>query len=124
MFFLQKWSEEKQIKTIKRLADRIDRTIPGVMVLNFHPQNVSQVSQVHRAVMQVGRRNGWRAFGAETFRQWLESVDGLRMDEADGDLFLCSSAPAKDVALRWAGSATLSYLPTWQGKLKLATSGS
>jgi len=124
MFFLQKWSEKKQIKTIKRLADQIDRTIPGIMVFNFHPQNVSQVSQVHRAVMQVGRRNGWRAFGAESFCQWLESVDGVRMDEADGNLFLCSSAAVKDIALRWPGSATLSHLPTWQGKLKLATPGS
>jgi hypothetical protein len=124
MFFLQNWPEKKQIKTIKRLADQINRTIPGVMVFNFHPQNVSQVPQVHRAVMQIGRRNGWRAFGAETFRQWLESVDGVRMDETDGNLFLCSSAPITGIALRWPGSSALCQLPTWQGMLKLATPSS
>ena len=56
MLFMQKWPEAKQIDCISALAGRIESTSPGVIVANFHPQNVDSIPNVHRAVMELGRR--------------------------------------------------------------------
>lgn len=119
MLFLQKWSEDKQIKVIMRLVRQIEVSCPGILVFNFHPQNVSQVARVHRAVMAIARRKGWRAFGVETFRRWLEVIDGVRMTEVNGVLVLRSEAQVTDLALRSAGSPDLCCVPPWRGEIRL-----
>lgn len=119
MLFQQKWPEKKQIKIIKTLANSIESGRPGIIVFNFHPQNVSQFTQVLSAVMSIGNRQNWRAFGAESFRRWLESVDGISMKEIDGRLILLSKDPVHDLAVRWPKSSNFLTLPTWHDSIYL-----
>lgn len=119
MFFLQKWSEDQQIKVIEKLAAQIEETQPGILVFNFHPQNVGHVPRVHRAVVALARRAGWKAFGAESFRQWLDAIDKVRMSELGGGLVLSSEGPVHDLAVRWPGTSISRVLSAWQGSLQL-----
>jgi hypothetical protein len=119
MLFQQKWPEKKQIKVIKHLANSIENGRPGIIVFNFHPQNVSQVTQVLSTVMTIGNRQNWRAFGAESFRRWLENVDGISMKEIDGRLILLSKDPIHDLAIRKPQSPSFCILPTWHGSISL-----
>jgi hypothetical protein len=119
MLFLQKWPEEKQSRCIRALADQIEKFYPGIMVFNFHPQNVSSVRQIHHAVIEIGQRPGWLALGAESFLQWLEVVEGVRLAERASQMVLTSSRPVTDLALRWPETGPSSVLPTWEGEWTL-----
>ncbi len=116
MLGLQNWPEEKQIRCIMELAGQIEKTYPGILVFNFHPQNVSGMREVHKAVMEIGRRSGWLALGAESFLKWREKIEAVRLVERAGDLVLTSAGPVSDLAVRWAKDATSQVLPTWEGE--------
>jgi hypothetical protein len=116
MLFLQKWSEEKQIKVIRGLANRIERTHPGILVFNFHPQNVSSVPKVHRAVLGLALRKGWKAFGAEDLLGWLESLSGVRLMERGDQLVLTAPGPVRGLCLTWVGESREHVLPPWEGE--------
>src|SRR5262249_11705034 len=120
MLQYQQWSESRQINVISGLAKQITRTYPGILVFNLHPQNVSSVRNVHRAVVDIGRRPGWRALGAESLRRWLEVVAGVRLSERAGSLVLSSPQPVAELALRWAHANGPTLLPPWQGEHVIA----
>ena len=116
MLFLQKWSERKQVNVISGLADQIERSSPGVIVLNFHPQNVSSVRRVHASAVAIGRRHGWLAVGADSFYAWWERRDAVRLSVCDQRLYLDAPFPMEGLALRWPNSATTQLLEMWEGK--------
>jgi hypothetical protein len=121
MLYLQKWSERDQICCITGLADRLECADPGVIVLNFHPQNVSDVSAVHRAVMALGRRPGWVALGAESYLDWLLTVRSLRLVDQGDRIELHAPVAVARVALSWtvAGEERVEMLPNWTGVLEV-----
>ena len=121
MFFLQKWSEAKQIRTINALAAAIGSRFPGVIVLNFHPQNVDSIPDVHRAVMAIGRRNGWAALGGDSYAQWLIALDRIRMSGTGESLCLASPTEISDVALHWPGEQSPLVLAPWRGEVEIVT---
>lgn len=120
MLYLQKWPQRKQIRCIRSLADDIESSQPGVIVLNLHPQNVSDLHKVHRAVVKIGRRDGWVALGGETYIDWLAAVEQISLQEVGETLVLRSPLQIENVALVWPGkSRKPAVLPPWQGAVTL-----
>ena len=121
MLFMQKWPEARQIKVIQGLARQIEQTYPGILVCNFHPQNVSSVRNVHKAVVEIGRTRGWHATGVESLRGWIETLDGVRMTERDCRFVLASKQPVSKLALSWPSGTGWTVLPDWQGEQAIPT---
>lgn len=96
-------SPRKQSRLIRRMAAQVEGDRPGILVLNFHPQNVDQIVHPHRSVLALGRRPGWCALGAESLLQWLRRRDGivLRLDPGKPPR-LASPGPVERMACRVA----------------------
>jgi len=87
-------------RRIRALVRQIEATQPGVLVFNFHPQNVSGTRSLHRAVRRLAKRSGWAALGAESYLAWLEILEGLRVDLSDGSIELHSERTVEGLVLR------------------------
>ena len=58
------------------VADQIRQSaIPGVMVLNLHPQNVSETRAMHFAAKEIVR-GGFIAWNLRQCLEWFDQVDG------------------------------------------------
>ncbi|KWT91560.1 hypothetical protein [Candidatus Magnetominusculus xianensis] len=67
------------IKKIREAVSKVENNFPGVLVFNFHPQNIDGTKRLHREVLSISKRNGWLAFGLESYLQWLDALEGLEM---------------------------------------------
>ena len=125
MFYMQKWPAAQQIKCIGDYAKRIEKTWPGVIVVNLHPQNVSDVRETHKAVADIGRRPNWKALRTESYIDWIEMLEKLQLVERDGRLTLQSPGEVKGLALTWPGSGRrqAQLLPVWSGSIDLDVPG-
>jgi glycosyltransferase involved in cell wall biosynthesis len=119
MLHMQNWPPAQQVATIRALADRIDDEGPGVIVANFHPQNVSESYETHQAVMAIGRREGWVALGVESYCEWLAMVDGISMVETTRGFELHSPSRIERLAYSWPDVSGLRVLPPWEGVVSL-----
>lgn len=100
-----KWSGRKQARHIRRLADQVERARPGVLVFNWHPQNVTDNVPAHRAIMAAGRRPGWAALGADSYLGWLKAVERVELGRAAGRPTLLGAADVPGLAVRvWSGT--------------------
>ncbi len=106
---------------IRRLARQIERARPGVMVLNFHPQNVGDAYPLHRAAVRVARRRGWVALDLERYLAWIETLAGLRLEDAGGALHLGAPGRVVGLVLRWPvrGGWRRQALDAWEGARRL-----
>lgn len=122
MHFQLKLTEPEQCRIIYDLAHQIEASRPGVMVFNFHPQNVSLVIEVTKAIMAVGRRPNWVALGAESFSGWLRRWDHLRIEWADDRWTLDAPYRMERLALREFGPKgwVTRRLPEAEGRLALS----
>ena len=123
MYFVQKWPEKQQIRCITRLANQIERAFPGVIVFNFHPQNVSEGHRVLRAAMDIGRRSRWIALGAESYVGWLERLTSIEIVcRSEDRLLLKSPDRVSDLALVWPSRqpGRKQLLQQWDGELELS----
>ena len=124
MYYLQKWSQRTQIRCITKLADQIQRRFPGVLVFNFHPQNVSDSAEVHRAVMAIGKRPGWVALGAESYIDWLQALERIRLIRDQGRLLLRCSERVSGLELQWpSAGAPKQKLSSWRDEVELKPPG-
>jgi hypothetical protein len=121
MHFVQKWSQRTQVQCITGLANQIQRSQPGIIVCNFHPQNVAEVRDVHKAVIEIGRRPGWAALGAESYAAWLATLTQVRIHYASNKVLLRSGERVDDLAFTWpsAGIKTKKIVPGWDGEIEL-----
>lgn len=119
MLALQHWPERHQTKVITALARQIENTTPGIIVANFHPQNVDDIPKVHRGFMSVGRRRGWTALGGDTLAQWLAAVDGVTMTRSRNGVRLSSTADVSDLALNWPGRNAPHVIPSFRGNAEI-----
>ncbi|GJL65324.1 MAG: hypothetical protein NPIRA05_02950 [Nitrospirales bacterium] len=99
-------SERQQVGLIKAFAKRIEKNYPGVLVFNFHPQNVEDGLKVHKAVVSLGRRPGWTALGANSYLSWLEAFWTVRLKVDAGNFSLTSQMPVESLAV-CAGERTV-----------------
>jgi len=120
MLYVQKWPQAQQIACITRLAGEIELSHPGVLVFNFHPQNVGDFHDVHRAVMALGRRKGWVAFGAQSYLEWLSAVDDIRLTCTKKGFELRSPNQVERLGYFWPKRmAGTRLLPKWNGAVSL-----
>jgi hypothetical protein len=100
MRYIGKLTEEQAIERIDKLAGQIEQSDPGVLVFNMHPENVGDTRHIHRRIMALGRRPGWRAMGVESYLQWLERWQSLTVRREGPELLLHAPQPIGQVVLR------------------------
>ncbi|MEQ8746006.1 hypothetical protein [Pyruvatibacter sp.] len=99
MKFYQELSERQQIRLIRRFVRQIEKVGPGVLVFNFHPQNVADGEAVHRAIVAIGARKGWRPLGVTSYLRWLEGYWAARLIFDEGGFKLSGSVAVKELGL-------------------------
>jgi len=68
---INNWDSERAARCVYDAADHIrDSAIPGVMVLNLHPENVAKSASMHRAVMEL-IRSGFVPWTIEQCLDWF-----------------------------------------------------
>ncbi len=88
------FNSEEGVKRIRRVARQIENSHPGVLVFNFHPQNITETRDLHEAVLVISRRPGWVALGLETYLNWLETLESLKLEPLGGGRYKLT-APGK-----------------------------
>jgi hypothetical protein len=83
---IQGMSERESADCVWRLADRIRLSaLPGVMVLNLHPQNIDDTRMMHVAAMEVVR-SGFHAWTMAECLAWFERRDARTASEMQSRL--------------------------------------
>lgn len=73
--FASGMSDEDAAERVRSVADRIRQSgIPGVMVLNLHPQNVTETRAMHHAAMEI-IRSGFVAWNLRQCWEWFAKMD-------------------------------------------------
>ena len=73
--FISGAGKERQVEIVLETARRIRESgIPGVMVLNLHPDNVDQTEPMHRAVREV-MEGGFHAWTLAECLEWFSKQD-------------------------------------------------
>jgi hypothetical protein len=121
MIFALGLSDREAARRVRRLARQIESSVPGVVVLNLHPQNIARTRRLHRAAVALGRRSGWVTLGLETYLEWLRARDAVVVERYGSTLVLTSDRPVRDLAIRismGSGWRKLELKP-WSGRLEL-----
>jgi hypothetical protein len=115
---LGQWQAGRKIRALVR---QIEAARPGVLVFNFHPQNVPGTRRLHRAVRRLAKRRGWAALGAEGYLAWLELLQELRIDLSGGSFRLRSARAAQGLVLRVpvGGSWQRVEIPPFRGEMRV-----
>jgi hypothetical protein len=93
-------SEDQGSDVIRGLARQIERNWPGVLVFNFHPQNIADTLGLHQTVMALGRRQGWVALGAESYLSWLSAREQIVMRRVGADWRVEMPVAVEGIAVR------------------------
>jgi hypothetical protein len=123
MLSLANLSQRQAARRIRALGRQVEATRPGVLVFNFHPQNIADTTHLHRTVVELGQRNGWITLGVETYLRWLEARETLRMRRRPGQpVELIAAREISGMTLRrpFAGEWYRSILPPWSGSRAVA----
>jgi hypothetical protein len=73
--FASGMSDEDAAERVRNVADGIRQSgIPGVMVLNLHPQNVSETRAMHYAAREI-IRSGFVAWNLRQCWEWFAKMD-------------------------------------------------
>jgi hypothetical protein len=118
MLSIRKLSQRQAARRIRALGWQVEATRPGILVFNFHPQNIADTTLLHRTVVTLGRRNGWIALGAESYLRWLEARETLRMRRRPGqpvELIAACEITGLTIRRPLAGGWHLTVLPPWSG---------
>ena len=92
--------EPRAVRRIEKVARQIEGENPGVIVFNFHPQNVADTRRLHRAVRRLAQRRGWAAWGLDSYLTWLEMCDSIQFRRNErGTVTLSAPVPMQHLAL-------------------------
>lgn len=76
-------SDEQSADCVRALADRMRADVtPGVMVLNLHPQNISETKKMHFAVRELVN-SGFIAWNMKECLNWFENRENVSVAFAD-----------------------------------------
>lgn len=74
--FINGWDDEQSSKCVLDLADRIRSSgVPGVMVLNLHPENIGKTQGMHKAAREIVE-SGFVAWTLDECFEWFGSRGG------------------------------------------------
>ncbi|HEV3262036.1 MAG TPA: hypothetical protein VG013_34615 [Gemmataceae bacterium] len=119
LLYISKLSPTQARRRIAALAHNIERTHPGVLVFNMHPENIADTRSIHSQIIRLARRKGWMALGAESYLDWLDRWHGVTIREDRCGFIVHSPRAMSGLVLRlpaqrgWDGRA----LPAWSGDL-------
>ena len=121
MIFALQLTEDQAVQKIGQLARQIEANYPGLLVFNFHPQNIDSTRQLHQAVLGLARRFGWIALGLETYLDWLKMLESISIKHIDNTWVLTSTQSVKNLVLRYpvAGGWRIKTLTPWSGQVEL-----
>ncbi len=111
-------TQNNAAKKIRCIVKQIEEGYPGVLVFNFHPQNLNDTHILHREVVKYSNREGWIALGLERYLDWLELLENLKICYTEGEFLFISQKPIKGLVLRhWVGNSWKRIkLEPWSGK--------
>jgi hypothetical protein len=102
MLYALNLTQRQAVDRIWKLARQVEKSCVGVIVLNFHPQNIADTRDMHQAVLELAQRTGWRALGLESYLGWLEMCESLRIQpDSAGGFVLTASGTVRDLVLRY-----------------------
>jgi hypothetical protein len=79
MIFALGRSDQEAGDAIRGLADRIRSSgVPGIIVLNLHPQNIAHTREMHQAAMEV-IAGGFHAWTVRECLRWFDLRDDLAL---------------------------------------------
>lgn len=118
-------SEKEAINCIRKVLRQVENSnYPSVMVFSFHPQNVDDLRKLHAEVVRLSRRKGWMAIGLETYLDWIQTIDQIKLKFDNGQFYLISNQTIEGLVIRyptkkngWKNEA----LPVWSKQVKLAS---
>ena len=80
--FVHGWDDEQSSKCVLDLADRIRSSgVPGVIVLNLHPENIGKTQGMHKAAREIVE-SGFVAWTLDECFEWFRSRDGVSSSES------------------------------------------
>jgi hypothetical protein len=124
MIYALELSERQAARRIRAIARQVELSYPGVLVVNFHPQNISQTQRLHREIRQLARRPGWLALGLETYLDWIQTVEQVQLQRSGRQWVLHSSGPVHGLVLRFPEGTgwRRQRLDPWSAHLEVAAS--
>lgn len=116
-------SPRAAVARIHQLADQIERSYPGIMVFNFHPQNIMKTKALHRAVLKIAKRRGWIALGLDSLLNRLKIIQHLNIIRTGENRYSLEIPQALEgITMRYPlpnGSWKRKTLDPWSGKIEL-----
>jgi len=116
-------STRAAISRINQLANQIENSHPGIMVFNFHPQNIMKTKKLHTAVLKIAKRPGWVAIGLDTFVNRLKIMEQLNIVQTGEHRYSLDIPQALEgITLRYPlpnGSWKRKILDPWSGKIEV-----
>ena len=81
--FVNNWDDRRSAQCIYELADRIRSSgVPGVIVLNLHPENVEKTRGMHEAARAVAK-SGFVAWTLSECFDWFKSSSTVKKPAAE-----------------------------------------
>lgn len=121
MIFAFGLSQRQTRKRIRSFVRQIESGHPGVLMFNWHPQNIDDTRELHKEVLTLSRRPGWSAIGLETYLDWVLMLAGITLHDDGEAVVLESEAHVKGLVLRYpSGQGWVKVaLPPWRGRTVL-----
>lgn len=112
MLFAQNLTESECIKKINNLATQIENSLPGVLVFNFHPQNINLTTKMHKAVLKIAKRKSWIALTMSEYLDWLQVINSITVEKIGSDYLLKShlNREIKGITLNFSQVSSYSLL--------------
>lgn len=80
--FIHGWDDEQSSKCVLDLADRIRSSgVPGVIVLNLHPENIGKTQGMHKAAREIVE-SGFVAWTLSECFEWFGSRGGTSSNQS------------------------------------------
>ena len=112
MLFAQNSTESECIKKINNLVTQIENNFPGVLVFNFHPQNINSTTKMHKAVLKIAKRKSWIALTISEYLDWLQVINSITVEKIGSDYLLKSdlNREIKGITLNFSQVSSYSLL--------------
>lgn len=112
---------KKAITQIRKVVKQIENHYPGVIVFNFHPQNIEDTKCLLNEVVKLSKKPGWIALKIEEYIDWLETLEELEIKKEKNYFILNAKKEVKDLALKFPTKRgwKVIKLEPWEGKKEI-----
>lgn len=101
MYFAMKMTDQEIAKRIAEVVRKIEKSCPGVIVFNLHPQNVETCRGMHKEAVKLARRTGWISLSFREYMKWNYASRGVVIERfSGGEICLYAPEPVRDLTIR------------------------